>query len=90
MLNIRYEKEVEKLLTEKEKKNRTSFQNFFLGSQAIKLSNTKIAKKYYWKAIKINTNKKAIISYILSFLGVKTVLKSRYYLNKIRFKNNHE
>lgn len=85
LLNIKYEQEVEKLLTIKEKKNRNSIQQFFLGSQAIKLGNTTLARKYFWKAFRINRNKKAFISYLLSLFSAKAVIISRYYFDKIKF-----
>ena len=85
LLNTNYLKETEKLLTKKEKMKRNSIQQFFLGSQAIKLGNTTLARKYYCKAFRINRNKKAFISYFLCFFGAKAVLNSRYYFDKIKF-----
>ena len=71
------------MLSEKEKLIRTAFQYFFIGSQAIKNYNCKDARKYYWKAFKTKKNLKAIISYLLSFFGARTVIVSRYYFDRI-------
>ena len=86
LLNKKYVNEVNNLLTYKEKKARIADQNFFLGSQAIKIYNAKLARKYFLKAFLINFNSKSILSYLLSFFGVKTVIMSKYFTTKINRK----
>ena len=83
MINKKYQKNISIMLSEKEKLIRTAFQYFFIGSQAIKNYNCKDARKYYWKAFKTKKNLKAIISYLLSFFGARTVIVSRYYFDRI-------
>ena len=83
LLNLEYDTEVKQMLTEKEQRMRLFFQQFFMGSQAIKIGNSKLARKYYLSAFKIDRKLKAIISYVLSFFGARIVIISRYYFDRI-------
>ena len=80
LLNKKYEIDVNKLLSSKEKKERLVAQNFFLAAQAIKISNSKLAQKFYLKAFKTNKQIKTLIIYLACFLGSKFIIKLRYYL----------
>jgi hypothetical protein len=79
LLNEKYNNEVDILLSDKKKIERLFFQNFFLGSQAIKINNSKLARKYYLKAFKFRKSIKLLIIYLVSFFGAKFILKLRYY-----------
>tara|TARA_Y100001970_G_scaffold261464_1_gene344634 strand:- start:897 stop:1814 length:918 start_codon:yes stop_codon:yes gene_type:complete len=80
LLNIKYESEVMQILSKEEKKKRFFQQKFFLGSQAIKINNTKLARKYFFDAFKINKNFKVLVIYLASFFGSKFIIKLRSYL----------
>lgn len=84
ILNNKYSEELQKMLTPDDQKERLYFQQFFLGSQAIKIGNSRLARKYFFKAIKLNISVKAITSYLISLLGAKAVIVSRIYFDKIK------
>ena len=69
LLNYKYEKEVQSLLSMREKNDREFFQCFFLGSQAIKINNSKLARRYYLKAFRVNKDIKSGVIYLLCFFG---------------------
>ena len=54
-------------------------QFLFLGAQAIKINNAKLAKKYYLEAFKISKNIKPFMIYISCFFSSKFVIKLRCY-----------
>ena len=83
LLNRKYDIEVKRDLTGFQQSTRSYFQQFFLGSQAIKNGNSKLARKYYLKAFLINRSLKALASYLFSFFGAKAVILSRYYFDKV-------
>ena len=79
LLDSKYAKDIENRLTKKERRQRLSVQGFFLGSQAIKINNSKLARKYYLEAFKTNKNIKSLLIYFACFFGAKFVVKLRCY-----------
>jgi ABC-type multidrug transport system fused ATPase/permease subunit len=91
LINRNHKHDFEELLTKEEYNQTLSFQQFFLGSQAIKIGNVKLARKYYLESYKISAHLEAILSYLLSFLGVKTILISRWCLGEVKlFRGKNE
>lgn len=83
-LNLKYKKEIDETLTLEEKRKRKAQQNFFLGAQAVKMYDTKTARKYFYKSFKIDRNKNSIMAYTLSFFGPLALIKAKYLLSKIK------
>lgn len=86
LLNKKHKRLVSEKLTSKEKNKRKSEQLFFLGSQSVKVYNLGLARKYYYKSIVKRPSIKAIFSFLLTFLGVKTILRVRDIKSKIKLK----
>ncbi|NQV50334.1 MAG: glycosyltransferase family 2 protein [Candidatus Marinimicrobia bacterium] len=82
LLNSKYAEIITRNLTEAEIQTRIFNQNFFLGSQSIKIGNPKLARKYYFRAFMGKKSPKALVSFILSFFGAKIVIMSKYYFDK--------
>ncbi|CAM1370227.1 putative Glycosyltransferase [Tenacibaculum litoreum] len=80
LLNNKYQKEVEKLLTESEQLNRKILQLRFLAAQAIKVNNTKIAREKYLEVLKLKFSLKNLVFYLMSFLSAKNIFLLRKYL----------
>mgnify|MGYP000268263977 CR=1 FL=1 len=80
LLNKKYEKEIEELLSESEKLDRKILQLKFLAAQAIKVNNTKIARKKYFEVLKLKLSFKNLIFYLISFLSAKNIFLLRKYL----------
>jgi glycosyltransferase involved in cell wall biosynthesis len=80
LLNDKYQKEVEVLLTDTEKLTRKIFQLRFLGAQAIKVNNTKVARTKYLEVLKLQFSLKNFVFYMISFLSAKNIFQLRRYL----------
>ena len=83
-LNKKYEKDIKNELSFKEIKLREAQQNFFLGAQAVKMYDTKTARKYFLKSFRINKSKNAIMAYILSYFGPTALIKAKYLISKVK------
>jgi len=83
-LNKKYEKDIKNELSCKEIKLREAQQNFFLGAQAVKMYDTKTARKYFLKSFRINKSKNAIMAYILSYFGPVALIKAKYLISKVK------
>ena len=79
LLNLKYKSEVIKVLSKKQRRSRIFYQKFFLGSQAVKINNLKLARKYFFDAFKINKNFKTLVIYFATFFGPRLILKLRSY-----------
>lgn len=88
LLNSKYENEINQVLYDSEKQLRLYYQQFFLGSQAIKNNNNILARTYFWKSFMIKKNLKSFISYFACFLGSKAVLVCRFYHSKLFINKN--
>lgn len=83
IINKKYEKDISKLSSEIQK-IRKSENYFFLGSQAVKANNSKIARKYFIKTFKSRSNFKNLMVMIVSFFGTKAIVYAR------KLKNSRE
>ena len=88
LINLKFKTEIEQTLNEKEKKRKKIDQNFFLGSQAIKINHSKLARKYFLRAFLVNFNFRPFIPYLLSFFGIRTVIMFKYLSTKLNRKIN--
>lgn len=80
LLNSKYQKEINELLTESEELNRKVLQLRFLSAQAIKVNNTKIAREKYLEILKLKFSLKNLFFYLMSFLSAKNIFLLRKYL----------
>jgi len=76
VINEKFKNEISSLPLETQVK-REAEQLFFLGSQALKAQNIKLARSYFYKSCRRKTQIKSLGSFIASFFGEKAVLNLR-------------
>lgn len=86
LLNKKHAHFINQKLSKKQKKRRKSEQYFFLGSQAVKVFNLSLARRYYIRSIIIKPMAKNTMAFLLSFLSVRTILYVRHLKSKISTK----
>ena len=79
MLNEKYKVDINSMLSNQQIKDRLINQVLFLAAQAIKISNIKLAQKYYLNAFIKKKSLKLFLFYLSSLMGAKFMIKLRSY-----------
>tara|TARA_B100000945_G_scaffold76938_1_gene59359 strand:+ start:2214 stop:3128 length:915 start_codon:yes stop_codon:yes gene_type:complete len=77
LLNQKYNRNIDSILSYSNKKERLINQYLFLAAQSIKINERKLATKYYLEAFKIKRDIKSLAMCFVSFFGVKLMIKLR-------------
>jgi glycosyltransferase involved in cell wall biosynthesis len=83
IMNQKYKNDILELTLE-EQKIRIANQYFFLGSQAIKVNNSSLARKYFINSIKEKFSVKTFLAVLASFFGFKGLVLSRLLYGKLK------
>jgi len=75
-INQKYNQDIQRLSGHQQVKRKAA-QLFFLGSQSVKANNITLARRYFLKSMFVKPSIKALISFLASFGGVKTILNLR-------------